>query len=129
MMKPLLISLLLVLSRTTSLTFPQSGGEATVSLSVGSDLIINLKTNPTTGYDWFLKKVPDCMEATEPRFLAQDQGATHLVGAPTVKEFTFRASSSCESTISLEYKRPWEKEDPKATATVRINIYDDKDLL
>jgi predicted secreted protein len=128
-MNPRLAWILPVLIRASSVSFPQSGGEATVSVPTGSEFKIRLQTNPSTGFDWFLVNAPECVEADDPVFVSDEKRSKHIVGSPSVKEFKFKASSTCDSTILLEYKRAWETQRPFATATIRVNVYDDDELL
>ncbi len=84
----------------------------------GSDLIVTLPSNPTTGYTWRLAEGPDedVLRQSEHRY---ERPGTDRVGAGGRDIRTFKAVGAGQTRAILEYVRPWEKE--KAPAK-RINI-------
>jgi inhibitor of cysteine peptidase len=88
-----------------------SGGE--VELSIGQSLVVTLDSNASTGYSWTQPQISDdsVLSATGNQTIAPQ---TTLVGAPGKEGWTFKALKKGTSTISMEYKRPWETGTPAA---------------
>jgi inhibitor of cysteine peptidase len=88
-----------------------SGGQ--VELSVGQLLVVTLNSNPSTGYSWSLAQNSDSSVLTEigNEYIAPQ---TTLVGAGGKEEWTFKALKKGTSSISMEYRRPWETGTPPA---------------
>jgi len=76
---------------------------------------ITLKSNPTTGYAWFLISYDhDLLTLKKHQFVKPD---TDLVGAPGTEEFQFEATDNAlkaphTTSVNLVYARSWELKDP-----------------
>jgi inhibitor of cysteine peptidase len=95
-----------------------------VSLAPGEILVLELHSNPTTGYSWQILEVDDLLlrSTGEPEY-RPDSNAQELVGSGGTEVFRFEAVASGETTLALGYARPWEKsEQPLETFTVRVLI-------
>jgi inhibitor of cysteine peptidase len=74
--------------------------------------VIKLKSNPTTGYSWFLRESnPALFEAVKHQYEAPAD--KKLMGASGYELWTFRAKSAAfavpqQTTIRFVYTRPWE---------------------
>ena len=90
-----------------------SGGQ--VELSVGQSLVVTLESNASTGYSWSLAQNSDetVLNKTGNEYISP-QTTGPIVGAPGKEEWTFLALKEGTSSISMEYKRPWEKDTPPA---------------
>lgn len=89
---------------------------------------LRLGSNPSTGYGWEITEIDrDKLEQIgAPRFEDRSHGSdsrsgadkksgeTGLVGAPKVEVWRFKALQKSESKLALEYKRPWETDEPAA---------------
>lgn len=79
------------------------------------EITINLKSNPTTGYSWFLMDYDkQFFTATQHTYLRPNP---KLMGAPGVEKFTLQVNPALYAaphagTIKLVYKRPWESANP-----------------
>ncbi len=84
-----------------------------VELSVGQPLVVSLDSNASTGYSWTQPQISDdsVLGATGNQTIAPQ---TSLVGAPGKEQWTFKALKKGTSTISMEYRRPWETGIPPA---------------
>jgi inhibitor of cysteine peptidase len=84
--------------------FNETNNNETVALPAGSEIIINLAENPTTGYAWNvtssrgLQYVNDTYNAPQ----------TELVGAGGVHVWEYIAAEKGSAEFSATYKRPWE---------------------
>jgi inhibitor of cysteine peptidase len=87
-----------------------------INLHMGQELVLNLESNPTTGYRWFLQDVRNSGLTTLGEPVYQRGGS--LPGAGGVESWIFRASKAGDRTLRLEYRHPWEKETPPARSVV-----------
>jgi inhibitor of cysteine peptidase len=75
------------------------------------EFIIQLKSNPTTGYSWFLRGYnSELIQPIKHQFQAPD---TKLVGAPGFELWTFKVKAAGfvvpqQTLIRFVYARPWE---------------------
>lgn len=72
---------------------------------------LQLKSNPTTGYSWFLREYSrHLIQPIKHRFQAPNSG---LVGAPGIEYWTFQVKNAAfivpqSTVIRLIYSRPWQ---------------------
>ena len=74
--------------------------------------ILKLKSNPTTGYSWFLKSYDANIFIPKKHFFNAEKNS-HLVGAPGIEEWVFATKKDAfivpqTSMMTFVYKRPWE---------------------
>jgi len=92
-----------------------------IEIKEGQTLAITLQANPTTGYLW---EVVECdqsilAQAGEPDFQPQ----SHKIGAPGEQTLHFDTRKSGNTTLTLVYHRPWEKEvAPLETFSLRLMV-------
>ncbi len=103
---------------TKTITDADKGG--TVHLKVGDTLELRLKSNPTTGFMWYLKKESTRLlkltgqsETKPPEPIA---GQPTMVGQPVVQIFEFQAKQPGDGVLLLHYVRSWEPSSPERTA-------------
>ena len=124
--------ILLVLSTFVLLilsVFACSNAENNVSNNSGKVLVINLGTNPTTGYDWEYEMTNTSDDAAiitfvdaYEEFTNQDKG---LVGAPILRHYKFKADKQGKQNIKFTYKRNWEGGDTAYSLIYELTV--DKD--
>ena len=80
---------------------------AIITTKVGEEFTITLDSNPTTGYQW---KLSDNFTEGVVRLVKSEYVApeTEMVGAGGQEVWTFKAIEPGETTIDMEYVRPWE---------------------
>ncbi len=88
------------------LTEKDSGKEITVKK--GNEIVIKLPSNPTTGFDWEVKEMPDFLKAGDVNVFISSTKDKNVVGAGGTTEFTFKAVEKGEGVLLLVYKRKWE---------------------
>jgi len=96
-----------------------------VELRQGQVLVITLASNPTTGYSWAVAAVDATLlaQAGNPVYRGPEDQKTPLVGAGGSETFRFTASAAGSTTLRLEYRRPWEKDQPAAqTYTLQVVV-------
>lgn len=87
--------------------------------------IIQLKSNPTTGFSWFLKKYnPQWIQPIKHHFQAPDN--PKLIGAPGYELWTFKVkpegfTKPLQTSMIFVYQRPWEKTNPATKLTFWIS--------
>jgi inhibitor of cysteine peptidase len=85
---------------------------------------IKLKSNPTTGYSWFLREYhPSFLEPIHYQFYPGD---TKLVGASGADVWTFHVKPSAfvvpqQTIIRFVYLRPWEGQGQLQQAIFRVS--------
>ncbi len=91
-----------------------------VMVRVGDVLVVRLDSNPSTGYGWAWD------EAAAAGVLAQDgepstSGVVPVPGSGGVQTWRFHAVKTGTAELRLDYRRPWEKDQPPAQ-TVRWSV-------
>lgn len=101
---------------TKVVTDADKGGE--VHLKVGDTLEVRLKSNPTTGYMWYVHKesMPLLKLAhqsqTDPAEQAPENAQQQSVGRPVFQVFTFEPRRAGDGVLKLHYVRSWDKPAP-----------------
>jgi inhibitor of cysteine peptidase len=89
--------------------------ESKTAIGISSDqpeFTIKLKSNPTTGFSWFLREYnPALIESVSHEFQAPTD--KKLMGAPGYELWKFKAKPAAftvpqQTMIKLVYARPWE---------------------
>src|SRR4030042_3569831 len=83
-------------------------------------LIVNLGSNPTTGYQWGEAEISaPVVEQVSRNFVAPED--TGVVGAGGKDVWVFDSKEAGTATIKMSYGRPWESGE-KDTFTLMINV-------
>lgn len=100
-----------------ALAIPAFAQENKISVNAGKNFMIELKSNPTTGYKWQLAEPLNerIVKLVSSDYLAPN---TNLVGAGGKEIWIFKAVKKGEAKIILDYLRPWEKVKPEI-----MNVY------
>jgi inhibitor of cysteine peptidase len=84
---------------------------------------VELKSNPTTGYSWFLSTYdPSLIAPVKHQFVAPD---TKLVGAAGYQRWVFRVKPAAfvvphQFTIKFIYARPWDTKETAREVTFQV---------
>ena len=91
-----------------TLTGKNNGGS--IDMEVNDLVNIELESNPTTGYGWFLSEETDgsIIALTDSEFI-EPKKDKKIMGAAGLELFTFKAVSNGKTSIILNYERPWEE--------------------
>ena len=84
--------------------------KSNIEVSTGETFTVTLCSNPTTGFQWQeTAEIGDqsILQQTNHEYIAP-QGNTPAVGASGVEKWTFKALKNGNTTVSMEYGRPWE---------------------
>jgi inhibitor of cysteine peptidase len=100
----------------------QKASGSLVAIAQGATLVLRLKSNPTTGYSWQIATHDATLlrPIGPPRYVRPQ---TLRMGAGGYQEFRFEARATGETTLTLNYARPFEKNAPPArTYSLTLNI-------
>jgi len=80
---------------------------AMITTKVGEEFTITLDSNPTTGYQWKLSDnfTEGIVKLVKSEYMDPE---TEMVGVGGNEIWTFKAIEPGETTVDLEYVRPWE---------------------
>jgi len=102
---------------------------STVVLSAKSSFIVQVSSNPSTGYRWVLNippKVSNCFVVSKDGEFSKDPGTKQglvLMGAPGLQEWEIQANCVGNFVLQWHNLRPWEKEKlPINTYPLRLEI-------
>ncbi|CAN5574930.1 protease inhibitor I42 family protein [soil metagenome] len=97
-----------------ALTEANSGD--TISLSAGDSFTVRLRSNASTGYSWALFEAPpNLRQIGERQYIAARVAPGH-VGAGGHEVWRFEAVSPGQGDLTLDYRRPWEEDEPPASS-------------
>ncbi len=91
-------------------------GQQKIIATVGAVFVIELDTNPTTGYEWQIHIDKNLARLIDRCYEISDTG----IGAGGIERFTFEALKSGETLIRMENKRAWE---PKAIEVLKFALH------
>ncbi len=80
----------------------------TMTLQMGQALVVQLKSNPSTGYNWEVTDLPSVLEQQGEEIYEQDPGTEGVIGAGGTENFRFLAVEEGSGELRLHYVRPWE---------------------
>jgi len=92
-----------------------------VDVKVGDTVIVELESNPSTGYSWQVTGEGPFELQGEPEFV-QDGADDDRVGAGGIERFTFERTGDEQGTLRLEYRRPWEEPSVESEDTWSIEV-------
>jgi inhibitor of cysteine peptidase len=99
------------------ITVTEHDSGKTIEVAVGQKILLQLPSNPTTGYRWSVLGNPAPIEFVKSDYAADSQPAGR-VGAGGTQGLRFTAKSPGKVELKLGYKRPWEQGTPPAKAFV-----------
>ena len=94
-----------------------------VSVAVGGWLTVTLDSNPSTGFSWALAENSDesVLQEAGHQYVAPETSGTPVPGKGGEEVWIFRALKEGTSTISMEYKQPWD-EDTEPAETFDLTV-------
>jgi inhibitor of cysteine peptidase len=97
---------------TSAQVFTQAGGD--LSVQNGETFVIELESNPSTGFVWTVAQEPDAAIVTLENQSYKKADST-VIGASGTEQFSFRAAGTGTTTIGLKYARPSDPDSPDNT--------------
>ncbi len=138
MVKRAICFLALSLLAATPMTFGKEASKSRVEIATYTEekasfivtnnqptFIIKLKSNPTTGYSWFLREYDDSL-ITPVKHSFEKSSETNLMGAPGYELWTFTIKPSGftvpqQTALRFVYTRPWQSNDGSTQSVFRIS--------
>ena len=93
-----------------------------ITIAEGTELIVNLAANPSTGFSWTQAAIgtPAVLTQTDSKYMAPE---TNAIGAAGNQVWTFSASQKGTTTVKMDYSRPWEGgEKAEWTFTLTVTV-------
>jgi inhibitor of cysteine peptidase len=93
-----------------------------ITMTEGTELIVNLASNPSTGFNWTQAAIgtPSVLTQVDSKYVAPD---TKALGAAGTQVLTFKASAKGTTTVKMDYSRPWEGgEKAEWTFTLTVTV-------
>ncbi|MBM3152525.1 MAG: protease inhibitor I42 family protein [Chloroflexi bacterium] len=98
-----------------------SGGS--VSIAMGQTLVIELPSNPTTGYSWFIESIDEAVVRQEGEATYSPVGGEpNLVGGGGVETWRFTPVAAGACTLTLAYLRVFEDNSTQDTFTIQVTV-------
>jgi predicted secreted protein len=100
----------------------QAADGSSVQLTRGQELVVELPSNRTTGYDWYLSgALPSQLTTASDTYETTSEPG--VVGAGGTHVFTYTVAAAGSGTLKLVYVRPWETGvRPAKTFAVTITV-------
>lgn len=106
-------------TNTVTITGQDNGKD--IDLSTGATLIVELKSNPSTGYTWTVAGDPAPLKLEKSKYHKNTK--SQAVGAPGSQVLRLSAGSAGIVNLTVVYRRSWEYNAPPAkTFSVRVNV-------
>ncbi len=95
-----------------------------LSMKPGEVREISLRSNPTTGYMWFVENAGALkhVKVGDFRYVPMEEKGAPRCGASGSQVFDVEALSKGEDHIILVYKRSWEKKAPLETRMYSVEV-------
>ena len=91
-----------------------------INVKTGQIFTIRMESNPTTGYGWQLSNTLDKKIILVTNVFIPPDGK--LMGAGGHEVWTFKAIGEGQMEISMNYVRPWEKDQPARTNVFTVIV-------
>jgi inhibitor of cysteine peptidase len=104
------------------ITVTEQDSDKTIEVAVGQKILVQLPSNPTTGYQWSVLGKPAPLVFVKSDYAANPQAAARM-GAGGMQTLRFTAKSEGKVELKLGYARPWEKDmAPAKTFVVTVVV-------
>jgi inhibitor of cysteine peptidase len=95
----------------------------TVHAAVGGWLIVNLASNPSTGFDWTITQIDTAvLEQIGESVFISNPSAPGEVGVGGTRTWIFAVQAAGPTTLTLEYRRAGQPQSEPAAQTFTITV-------
>jgi inhibitor of cysteine peptidase len=98
-------------------TFTPKDGD-TLDVAAGSQFVVALESNPTTGYEWTVASIDGAATMVKSQYVAPKGNA---MGAAGTQRLTFAAGPAGTSTVHLVYARSFAPDEPGQQLTFTVD--------
>jgi predicted secreted protein len=81
--------------------------EPLINASIGEEFAISLKSNPSTGFEWWTKFDPNYLSLVNSTFVSGNE-KSGMLGVPGTEMLTFSAKSAGNTDVIMLLLQPWE---------------------
>ena len=92
-----------------------------VQVRVGGELIVDLESNATTGFQWQVAEISDQTVLGEVSNVYNAPEAGAPLGAGGIERWTFKGLKKGTARLSMEYNQPWQGGE-KAAETFTLTV-------
>ncbi len=116
-----LAAIILISNGCRGKSVPYSDAHTPIKVKAGTEFVISLDSNVTTGYSWRLEDMPSTcpVKMVSSHYEAPQN---QLPGAGGKELWTFKAVNKGGAMINLHYERPWENSPPIESKTFTVMI-------
>ncbi|MCL6450069.1 MAG: protease inhibitor I42 family protein [Acetobacteraceae bacterium] len=108
--------------RSTVFVSADASGTA-ITLRPGQRLVVELPSNPSTGFQWTLWTPPDAtVLAPEGSEFVAPPSSSPAVGQAGKELWQFSATAQGKTGFTLAYARPWESRPPESEFTLSVEV-------
>jgi inhibitor of cysteine peptidase len=100
-------------------TYTEAQSGQTVTANVGEQIVVRLKENPSTGYQWTMK-APTGLTEVSSTFAGPSPSPSPLVGAGGTRTWVYRVDAPGTLALTGAYARSWEPKKPAGTFSLTI---------
>ncbi|HAT1583140.1 TPA: protease inhibitor I42 family protein [Raoultella ornithinolytica] len=115
------LSLLLMAVITPSFAAEKAELPAQATAKVNAQFEVKLPSNPTTGYNWIVLKLPEQVALTGMDYAQSPDCAAGMVGCGGTTTLRFKALKAGTGKLIVQYARPWETLTNEAE-TINIHV-------
>ena len=88
--------------------------------ATGDELVVELESNPTTGYTWAYSIEGTTLELVSEDYTSSTTSSA-MTGAPGTQKYTFKKTGAGDATISFDYARSWETTDSDIHLKLKVS--------
>jgi inhibitor of cysteine peptidase len=99
-------------ARSNIVTIGDEDNGKDVDLTSGGTLVVKLKSNASTGYGWAVAGDPSPLKLEKTSY--RKDSSSGAMGRPGVQILQFHAGGPGLTTLTINYRRPWEYNAPPA---------------
>jgi len=106
----------------SDVTITEADNGKSIEVNAGQRLLVKLRSNPSTGFDWMLSGDPAPLKLKKISHVKNSQSST-MPGSPRTTVFELSVGASGVANLTFLYRRSWEYNVPPArTFSVRVNV-------
>ena len=102
-------------------SYTVDGEGYSVQVVNGNELLLDLDTNPTTGYSWAITSAPEQFASDYDNYI-QDEAEEGMTGVGGTQEYHIIALNDGTGIMTLEYKQDWDGGESDGTYELKLKI-------